>query len=486
MAPSIFVKIARVVLLSAVLAGCGQKPQAVQDPLLVVTTHGPVRGSAATSGADVRAFLGIPFAAPPTGALRWKPPQPPAAWQAAREVKALPAGCLQPREGPGLPWTPEFRHQGEISEDCLYLNVWSPAVAGGPRPVLFFIYGGGFTEGSINVPLYDGAALARKGVIVVAANYRVGPVGFLSLAELEAESPHGSSNNYGLLDQIAALQWVHDNVRAFGGDPANVTIAGQSAGAVSAYLLTRSPLAVGLFHRAILASGPGALAAFDPLIAQGAVRRADAQRDGMKFLGQAGATSLAQLRAMDGSRLPPPGTPDPRSQGIRIWPVADGWVLPADAQGALAAGQASDVPLLIGMNADETSMSPGYAAVRDQQRAANLASMRQFLSLHAASSKQPAYVYYFQHPIPWPEHPQFGAYHSADLPYVFDNLAMVDRPWTGADRALATAASASWVNFATTGKPGGAPLADWPAYTPEAPQWMVFADQPQLRDSPEP
>jgi para-nitrobenzyl esterase len=352
--------------------------------------------------------------------------------------------------------------------------------------VLFFIYGGGFTEGSINVRLYDGAALARKGVIVVAANYRVGPTGFLSLADLAAESPHGSSSNYGLLDQIAALQWVQDNIRAFGGDPANVTIAGQSAGAVSAYLLTRSPLAAGLFHRAILASGPGALDSIDPLIARGAVPRAAAERDGLKFLGQAGVSSLAQLRAMDGGRLPPPGTPDPRSQGIRIWPVVDGWVLPADAQGALAAAPVNDVPLLIGLTADEGSMSPAYAGQRDQLRAANLASMRRFLSAHAASSRQPAYVYYFQHPIPWPENPQFGAYHSVDLPYVFDNLALLDRPWTAADHALATAVSSGWANFATTGKPAGGAIADWPAYSPDAPKWMVFADRPQLLDRPAP
>ncbi len=210
------------------------------------------------SDPSVTVYRGIPFAAPPLGELRWRPPQPSAAWDGVRQAGQFSAACIQDPVRSLGPWTEEYMHQGEYSEDCLYLNVWTERRdAARKRPVLVWIYGGAFTGGSSAVALYDGEALARKGLVVVTFNYRVGVLGFLAHPELTRESKFHASGNYGLLDQIAALRWVQTNIAAFGGDPRRVTIGGQSAGAASVHILTASPLAKGLFHRAIAQSGSG-------------------------------------------------------------------------------------------------------------------------------------------------------------------------------------------------------------------------------------
>src|SRR5580698_7481242 len=229
----------------------------------VATQSGRLHGAAADATGAVTVYRGIPYAAPPVGALRWREPQPPIAWSGIREALVDAPGCMQVVGPNRLPWTAEFMHHGPVSEDCLYLNLWTPARAAAARlPVLVFIYGGGFSEGSVSVPLYDGVELARSNLIVVTINYRLGAFGFLAHPALTQESPHRASGNYGMMDQVAALRWVHANIAAFGGDPARVTISGQSAGAMSAYLLTVAPGAKGLFQRAIIESGPGALASF--------------------------------------------------------------------------------------------------------------------------------------------------------------------------------------------------------------------------------
>jgi para-nitrobenzyl esterase len=323
--------------------------------------------------------------------------------------------------------------------------------------------------------------LARRELIVVTFNYRLGALGFLAHPALTAESPHRASGNYGLMDQVAALRWVHANIEAFGGDPHRVTIVGQSAGAISAYLLTASPLAAGLFASAIIQSGPGALAALG-IPARGAATPSEreAEADGVKFAASLGVTSLAELRALDAQRLLPsaPGTPV-----VRFGPIVDGWLLSADPATLYAQHQENDVPLIIGMMADEGSAFPAYEAARAAEpRRHGIEGIDELLRRRADSSPQPAYAYYFEHPIPWPQHPEYGAFHSGELPYVFDNLALLERPWTASDRALANTVASYWARFAATGRPEGPSLPPWPRYVPGSFNFMVFGEHPAVRD----
>jgi para-nitrobenzyl esterase len=247
-------------LLLLLLPGAGSAAAQIDGP---VRTTGGLVAPAPSENASLREFRGIPYAAPPVGELRWREPQPAATWTGVWTADRFAPACIQRLTRSRPPWTEEFMHQGEANEDCLYLNVWTAARSPEEhRPVLVFLHGGGFNEGSGSVPIYDGGALARRGLVVVTLNYRLGALGFLAHPELTAESPHHASGDYGLLDQIAALRWVRENIAAFGGDPERVALAGQSAGAMSVYLLTASPLAAGLFQRAIVESGPGALASF--------------------------------------------------------------------------------------------------------------------------------------------------------------------------------------------------------------------------------
>jgi para-nitrobenzyl esterase len=252
----------------------------------VRTASGLISGVA---GADpsVTAFKGIPFAAPPVGDLRWRAPQPAARWQGTRKAEQFSDSCIQKIVPERKPWTAEFMAHNQVSEDCLYLNVWTAAKsAADKRPVLVWFYGGGYNEGSTAVPVYDGEELARKGLVVVTVNYRVGLFGFLAHPDLSKESEHNASGNYGTLDQIAALQWVRQNISAFGGDPGRVTIAGQSAGASSVHNMTASPLAKGLFHRAIAESG-SAVAANSRVPG---IR--EAEQAGVKFAASKGAGGI--------------------------------------------------------------------------------------------------------------------------------------------------------------------------------------------------
>jgi len=508
----------RATLCSLVLAAtCAGLAVRAAAPTIVTTAGGQLAG---TSGRDagVRVFKGIPFAAPPVGPRRWKAPEPAVSWSGVRAADRFAPACMQNVAGARLPWTEEFMHQGAVDEDCLYLNVWT-AGAGARRPVLVYIYGGGFNEGSGSVAIYDGEALAKKGLVVVTFNYRVGVFGFLAHPDLAAESPHAASGNYGLLDQVAALRWIQENIAAFGGDPANVTIAGQSAGAMSVYLLTASPRTRGLFHRAIVQSGPGGLASFGVASSRNlAQSRTVAAQAGAAFAKARGAASLADLRARPARELLAPAAGAPP---VRFSPVIDGWLLTDDVDTVYTTGRQQDVPLLTGMNADEGSASPGYgtataAAFRDQARTrfgekaeqflrlypagsdadagraqvrsardGALVSLQQLAAQRAATAKTPAYLYYFEHAIPWPEHPQFGAFHTSEVPYVFNNLALLKRPWTPVDRRLAEQTSSYWARFARTGSPNGPGLPTWPAFTPAAPAVMVLGDSPSVRTLPE-
>ena len=452
------------------------------------TESGLVSGVALSHGLEV--FKGIPFAAPPVGKLRWRPPQPAAAWQGVRKADKFGAPCMQSKSPERLgPWTRVFLSKMQPSENCLYLNIWTTAKRPEKlRPVMVWIYGGGFTSGAGSVEIYDGAALAQKGVVVVNANYRVGPLGFLAYPGLTAESPHHSSGNYGLLDQIAALRWVQRNIAAFGGDPHQVTIFGQSAGAESVWLLMQSPLAEGLFERAIIMSGPGVL----PFrVITGGRSLASAEQEGQEVARRLGAPSLAQLRALSAEKII-------KDSGRARWaPIQDGWVIRAGWQ------PEHEVPVINGMVAQDigigyygTGPAPAvtlkdyhktmretcgaraseceklYPAADNQQAAAAIRSAlqdRARVSLYKWGTSQTrlspqVYTYYFNQKLPWPQHPEYGVFHSSEVPYAFDNLRLMDRPWQPVDRRVAREVSAYWTDFAKTGDPNTKGLPEWPAF----------------------
>lgn len=477
---------------------------------------------AGVAGADatLKVYKGIPYAAPPVGDLRWREPQPVNPWDGVRKADAFAPGCIQHVAGSRPPWTEEFMHQGAVSEDCLYLNVWTAAEnAAAQHPVLVYMHGGGFSEGSGSVAVYDGEGLAKKGLVVVTINYRLGVLGFLAHPELTAESGHDASGNYGLLDQVSALQWVRHNIAAFGGDPGNVTVAGQSAGAISVYLLTASPLATGLFHRAIVESGPGGLASFGLGSARSmAGPLAEAETSGTRVSVARGAASLAELRAMPVDSLT--AAPAASSPPLRFGPIVDGYFLVDDVVTVYANGEQNDVPLLTGFNADEASAFPGYGTVtleayREMAEQRYGDSADDFLALYPADTDQEAgeaqiasrrdmaavalgglaeerartatteaYLYYFERGIPWPEHPEFGAFHTGEVPYVFNNLRLLDRPWEAVDRELADAVSSYWANFAARGNPNGDGLPTWPAYEAAPRAVMVLGEQIGPREMP--
>jgi para-nitrobenzyl esterase len=345
------------------------------------------------------------------------------------------------------------------------------------------------------VAVYDGTALAGKGVIVVSLNYRVGPLGFLAHPELTKESEHGSSGNYGLLDQIAALQWVQRNIAAFGGDPMQVTIFGQSAGALSVMNLMRSSLAKGLFSRAIAQSGPGLLGRN---ALGGAATLADREAAGAKYGESRGAKTLAEMRALPATAFFASAGGGRGGVTVPNSPFTDGWVL-------TPMPPAKQVPLMVGFTADDIGVGGAAAAsgskpsvatyeaearknygdqaavflklypaasdadVAIAQKAAGRDRARVSLDLWAAGQHKASrrmYTYYFDRPIPWPAHPEFGAFHTGEVPYVFNTLGKLDRPWEPIDRTLADSVSSYWANFARKGDPNGTGLPRWPAYAP--------------------
>ena len=419
---------------------------------MVKTDAGPANGVEVAGG--VAAFLGIPYAAPPVGDLRWRPPQPAPHWQSVRQADRFGTSCMQNQVGSRLPWTEEFMTQGPIGEDCLFLNVWTGAKSASAKlPVMFWIYGGGFNEGSSSVAVYDGAELAKQGVIVVSVNYRVGPLGFLAHPELTQESDHHASGNYGLLDQIAALQWVHANIATFGGDPDKVTIFGQSAGAISVLHLMHSPLAKGLFARAIAQSGPGLLrgaAGPTPTLS-------DREAIGVRYAESKGARSLAELRALPAATF---FTPAAGGRGSGVAPAnspfKDGWVIPLT-------DPVDQVPLMVGFVADDIGAGGGDAEQKKAAREKLRIGMDAWATEQAKASRR-VYTYYFDRVTPWPAHPEFGAHHTSEVPYIFRTIHRVDRAWEPIDDKVSETVSAYWVNFAKKGDPNGSGLPAWPLH----------------------
>ncbi|HVU23377.1 MAG TPA: carboxylesterase family protein [Opitutus sp.] len=439
--------------------------------------------------AAITVFKGIPYAAPPVGVLRWQPPAPPSSWPGVRPAGTFGLSAMQDDVRSYGPWTEEYMFRNAISEDCLTLNVWTPARSPAERHAVFvWIHGGAYFSGSGEVLLYDGEGLAKKGVVVVTINYRLGVFGFLAHPGLTAGSPHHASGNYGLMDQIAALRWVRDNIAAFGGDPARITVAGQSAGAGSVLHLLVAPEARGLFQRAIVQSGPWRHDATDQTLAE-------AEAEGAKFAAAIGAPSLAELRALPAPEL----LRRYLAQPFRFRPIVDGWVVPDQVTTLQRRGEALDVPLLAGWVADESSAQKGYGvttvadftaeaqktygdrasrflalypaatdaeagdAQKQSRRDAARADLSWWIDARAAAGHAKTWGYFFDRAIPWPAHPEYQAFHSGELPYTFNNLRLMDRPWTDTDRKLADEVSDYWVNFIDRGDPNGPGLPEWPA-----------------------
>ena len=466
------------------LAGCGSG--VLVDPISI--EGGQVSG-VLNQNTGVWAFKGIPYAAPPIGDLRWRPPQPAAAWDGVLKADQFSSSCIQNLARERLPWSKEFMVQGGMSEDCLCLNIWTAAQSDTDLlPVLVYIHGGGYTEGSGSVAVYDGEELARKGLVVVTINYRLGVLGFLAHPELTAESEHNASGNYGLLDVVESLKWIQNNISAFGGDPSRVSIAGQSAGASAVHHMVATPLAKGLFHGAIPQSGSS--------VGRPGRTLADAEKGGVEFAESKGVSSIKELRAMTVDEL----TATDGQTGMRFGSIIDGWLLPEDITEIFAKGTQNDVPTMTGLMADERSSSPTYGKIKAEEykkqvqklygenadtflklypndtqeqsgvsqkqsgREQGMVSMYLWATNRAKTAETPAYTYYFSRGIPWPEHPEFEAFHTGDIPYVFNNLNLLDRPWEELDRTLAETVSSYWVNFAATGDPNGEGLPYWPAF----------------------
>lgn len=448
---------------------------------------------------DVHSFKGIPFAAPPVGALRWKAPQPPAPWNGVRACVQFGPSPMQGKPAPFLMWTEEYLiPEKEISEDCLYLNVWTAArTPRERRPVLVYIYGGGFGSGGGNVPIYDGEAIAKKGVVYLTINYRVGIFGFFSHPELSRESGHQASGNYGLMDQIAALKWVKANIAAFGGDPDNVTIAGQSAGSMSVNCLVASPLAKGLFEKAIGESGA--------VFSRESASLATAEGEGQKVAEKLGTTSLEALRALPAD--------DVLKKGQGTWrPVIDGYVLPEAVADIFLEKKSNPVALLTGWNEDEGFVfgppkkaadyrqdvekqhGPDADAVLRYYPADNdsIAGVSQVKlsrdmifgrqnyawAVMASSLGEKVFVYrYTRQPPTAPGGRKWGAFHTAEVPYAYDNLKFVKRPFEPADFTLSDQMSSYWVNFCRAGDPNGVGLPSWAPFSRESGKIIIFGEQ---------
>lgn len=450
-------RILLILAVAALAAGC-----APRNPVLTVS-GGKIRG-VPTETPGVTVFKGIPYAAAPVGELRWKAPQPVVPWDGVKVCDTFGAPAWQNAHTPGG-YTPEFFFDGDptFSEDCLYLNVWTPA-AGKPKaklPVTLWIHGGGYVAGWGSEPEMDGEEWARHGGVLVTFNYRLGLLGFLAHPALSAENPEHVSGNYGMLDQIAALKWVKANIAAFGGDPDHITLMGQSAGAMSVQTLVTSPIAKDLVAGAIIQSGGG----ISERTLLGRAMLPEAEAAGKALMDWAGCTTPEQMRAAE-----------PQAFLNLVWqyvaetgqylagitsPVIDGYALPESFGEAALGGRIADVPYLIGCTLDDmTGLAGGidrFCAVRE-------------------ATGSPAYAYQFARRLPTDGRPDVlaGAFHSSELWYMFKSLRFGWRPFTEGDYALAEQMITCWTDFARTGTPNGDGPQRWTPCTAGNPQFMVF------------
>lgn len=484
---------------------------------------------------SIREFAGIPYAAPPVGNLRWKAPQPAKSWNGVRQLNHFSDAAMQSKMPvvlskflslslgtDALLGNSTVKNNEKLSEDCLYLNVWTSSKSSNkPRPVIVYIHGGSFKNGSGSMDLYNGENMAKKGAIFVNINYRLGIFGFMANSELTKESGHNTSGNYGILDQIAALKWVKKNIAEFGGDPNNVTIAGESAGSGSVNILTASPLAKGLFQRAIGESGSffsmeGKESGGNPT-----ETLAQAEKDGNKFQKSLKKASLVDLRKMSAEDLLK------AAKNETIVPNIDGYVLPDTVYNIFAEGKQNDVPILIGSNSDEGSLLtlpwPAYSAVNANKFKAIVMKrygdkanavlklypcdtnseavksqldiardqlftwqMNTWAKLQSKTGKSKVYYYYFDKVQPGPsKFRKLGAYHSSEIAYAYNNLDKLDLPYTDADKELSDIMSSYWINFATTGNPNGKTLPLWTQYNVENDQTMELGNKVKMMQTPD-
>jgi para-nitrobenzyl esterase len=487
-----------------VLLAAGWAVQPLRAEPVVRTGSGTLAGK--TLG-EVEAFLGVPYAAPPVGALRWHAPRAVVQWAGRRDATRFGAACYQGVANPWGPYSQEFIAAQPISEDCLFLNVWKPSGARKGLPVLVFIHGGAFAGGAGHVPIYDGTNLAKRGLVVITINYRVGVFGFLAHPGLSAEG--SGSGNYGLLDQIAALRWVRRNAARFGGDPARVTVAGESAGAASVNYLQVAPLARGLFSRAISFSG-ASMAIGMPSLAHG-------EQNGLALAERFGARTPADLRAVPADRLieatrvvPVAGSGPPR---LAYVPHLDGGILPVDP-GRPDAPRVSRVPLLTGYNAQEM-IDHSVRTPADFERAVRIrydgfADRLLTLYPHASeaeavqsnvlvardrymaglllwardrpgSGRDPVWLYLHDQPYPPVRGGlAYGAFHTSQLPYVFGTIGLGDRAFGPQDAGVVQQWQDRIVAFARSGNPN-LPRLPWPAVGPESTQVLGFGQSQGLR-----
>ena len=508
------------------------------DYTVVKIDAGLLSGVRTTDGA-VRAYQGVPYAQPPLGELRLRPPQPAVPWRGVRPADKFGPRCFQPSRAPeSIGW---FGSEPE-SEDCLTLNVWTGAASPDERrPVMVWFHGGAYYLGSGALPIFDGEQLARRGIILVTVNYRLGRLGFLAHPALSRESPQRASGNYGLMDQIGALAWVRNNIAAFGGDPKCVTIFGQSAGSFSVSVHMISPVSRGLFHRAIGQSG-AAFGAIGDTSATGDCTQSleAAEKSGAALAATLGAKTAAQLRALPARELQLAGRgADPKSGGVfdparaargawdTSYAITDGYIVPESAAQVFARGGQHDVPLIAGTTENEGATmppAPSLAAYIEQAKADYGAQADEFLRLYpagndlearyankavigdrnfiyqnwrwvrwqAATGSAKVFHYRYNKRPPFPPGATYsedtgerlGAFHGTEIPYIFHNLHVRDWPWTYVDRQLSESISNYWANFARNGDPNGAGLPEWPQFSERHPTVMHFNDTPTVGGVP--
>jgi para-nitrobenzyl esterase len=492
--------------LTALAALLLSAPAVAQSGPVVDAPSGAVRG---TSDGDIQVFRGIPYAVPPVGAMRWRPPAPLQRWKTVRDATVFGPACVQPQGKSASVYSPAAPLP--VSEDCLSLNIWMPKNAKN-APVFFWIHGGALVTGSSREATYDGKRMAERGVIVVSINYRLGVLGWLAHPALTAESPQHVSGNYGLLDQIAALGWVRHNIAAFGGDPKNVTIAGESAGALSVMYLLESPLARGLYSKATAESG---YMISMPELKKAVYGAPSGEAAGQMLGGALQAPDLAALRGIDAQTI----TDSAAKLGYGPWGTVDGLVLPQQMVEAFDQGKQAPVPLLAGFNQGEirslmmlAPKPPATAAeykatIRD--RYGDLADA--FLKLYPAADYkdsiiattrdalygwtadrmvrkqtalgQRAYLYMFDHGYPAMEAAGLHAFHASELPYVFGTIDTLGPNWpkipdTPEEHALSDTMLDYWTSFARDGNPIAAKAPAWPAYGSAA-NYMHFIATPE-------
>ena len=499
-------------VVSACGAGDGGEPAGESLGPIVETGPGTLEGEHVAADDGVLVFRGVPYAEAPVGENRWRAPVAQSSWEGTRSATTFGPACWQRLTPESSIYT---RGDLDRDEDCLYLNVWTAAEqASEARPVMVWFHGGGHTGGWGSAKIFDGTALANKGVVLVTINYRLGPFGFLAHPALTAESPHASSGNYGLLDKVAALEWVRDNIAAFGGDPGNVTIFGQSAGSWSVCYLTASPLAAGLFHKAIGHSG-GCFRGGRPDLTA-------AQEAGLAAAAELGverddAGALTALRALDAEAV--------LDSDLGSGAIVDGWFMPRPAPAIFEAGEHNDVPVIVGALANEGTTL--YAGMPERTETELVSMLREQYGDHAdallaayepevekstkwgaqaiqadrsfvwemrawaravEAADADAYLYFFSQAPPvfriyvperaaieMPDGPDgYGAYHSGDLAYAFGNTRIVGLGWTDWDHEISHAMTQYWVNFARTGDPNGDGLATWPRYETATDEWLEF------------